>query len=280
MRILAIILLIISAGICFAASPEKLNIYISLSGNDQNPGTKEFPVKSIKKAQELIRLQTGKKEVHVIFADGIYYLTEPIVITSDFTGTDKKPVVFRAENEGKAIISGGNRIDLNWKPFKDGIFHAVVKEDVAIDQLYVNGQRQQMARFPNAMEGKNVFNTWDLVHTNSPDSINDPINPKRVSTWSNPEGAYIHAMHNALWGDMHWIVKGKNAAGSLDMEGGWQNNRPSPMHPRYRMIENVFEELDVPGEWYYNKNSKTLYFYPQPGLDLAKAKIEIVRLRN
>jgi len=256
------------------------NIFISPEGNDKNPGTKTSPIKSINKVQELVRLKAGKQEVQVIFADGIYYLHGPIVITSDFSGTNKKPVVFRAENEGKAIISGGNQIDLKWEPFKDGIFKADVKEDAAIDQLYVNGQRQRMARFPNSVEGKNVFDTWDLVHTNKPDSINDPINPKRISSWRNPEGAYVHAMHNALWGDMHWIVKGKNADGSLDMEGGWQNNRPSPMHPRYRMVENVFEELDTPGEWYYIKSSKTLYFYPQPGLDISKAKIEIVRLRN
>ncbi|GAB1451010.1 PDZ domain-containing protein [Draconibacterium sp.] len=256
------------------------NIFISPEGNDKNPGTKTSPIKSIDKVQDLVRSKSAKQDIQVIFADGFYYLHEPIVITSEFSGTDKKPVVFRAENEGKAIISGGNQIDLKWEPFKDGIFKAVVKEDAAIDQLYVNGQRQRMARFPNSVEGKNVFDTWDLVHTNTPDSINDPINPKRISSWRNPEGAYIHAMHNALWGDMHWVVKGKNADGSLDMEGGWQNNRPSPMHPRYRMVENVFEELDAPGEWYYNKNIKTLYFYPQPGLDLAKAKIEIVKLRN
>lgn len=280
MKILITLILITTINICFAGSFEKSNIYISPKGNDKNSGTKGNPVQSIQKAGEIVRSKADKQEVQVIFADGIYYLPEPFVLNSDFSGTEKNPVVFRAENEGKAIISGGNQIKLNWEPFRNGIFKAVVTEDAAIDQLYVNGQRQRMARFPNAVEGKNVFDTWDLVHTNNPDTINDPMDKKRISTWANPEGAYIHAMHNALWGAMHWIVKGKNADGSLDMEGGWQNNRPSPMHPRYRMVENVFEELDAPGEWYYNKNIKTLYFYPQPGLDLSKAKIEIVRLRN
>ncbi|HZL09527.1 MAG TPA: right-handed parallel beta-helix repeat-containing protein [Prolixibacteraceae bacterium] len=256
------------------------NIFVSPTGNDLNAGTREKPIQSIKKAQELLRSKAGKKEVQVIFADGIYYLSDPIVLTADFSGTETKPVVFRAENEGKAIISGGNQIELKWEPFKNGIFKAIVSEDAAIDQLYVNGQRQRMARFPNAVEGKNVFDTWDLVHTNKPDTINDPLDKKRIATWSHPEGAYIHAMHNALWGDMHWIVKGKNVDGSLDLEGGWQNNRPSAMHPRYRIVENVFEELDAPGEWYYNKGTKTLYFYPETGLDLSKAKVEIVRLRN
>ena len=279
-RFLVIFLLTLSISFCYGKDSLKSVIYLSAAGNDQNPGTKEFPVKSIKKAQELIHLKAGKKEVNVIFADGIYYLTEPIVLTADYSGTEKNPVVFRAENEGRAIISGGNQLNLKWEPYKNGIYKARVSEDAAIDQLYVNGQRQCMARFPNAVEGKNVFDTWDLVHTSTPDSVNDPLNPERIATWSHPEGAYIHAMHNALWGDMHWIVKGKNADGTLDMEGGWQNNRPSAMHPRYRIIENVFEELDAPGEWYFNKANQTLYFYPESGLDMAKAKIEIVRLRN
>jgi hypothetical protein len=280
MRILNAILLIIAVNICFAGSQSNPDIYISPTGNDQNAGTKSSPVRSVKKVQELLltKVRTGK--VQVIFADGIYYLPNPLVLTADFSGSEEKPVIFRAENEGKAIISGGKQIDLKWEPYKNGIFKATVAEEGAIDQLYVNGQRQRMARFPNAVDGKNVFDTWDLVHTNNPDTINDPLDKKRIAIWTNPEGAYIHAMHNALWGDMHWIVKGKNADGSLNMEGGWQNNRPSAMHPRYRMIENVFEELDMPGEWFYNKEEKTLYFYPQPGIDPKKAKIEIVRLRN
>jgi hypothetical protein len=280
MKILTTVLWIMAVNVCFAGSLAKYDIYISVTGNDKNSGTKENPVQSVKKAKELIRPKAGKEEVHVIFADGIYYLPDPLVLTDEYSGTEQKPIIFRAENEGKAILSGGNQFDLKWEPFNDGIFKTVVKEDAVIDQLYVNGQRQRMARFPNAVEDKNVFDTWDLLHTNNPDSLKDPINPNRISSWKNPEGAYIHAMHNALWGDMHWIVKGKNADGSLDMEGGWQNNRPSSMHPRYRMVENVFEELDTPGEWYYNKSSKTLYYYPQLGIKLAEAKIEIVRLRN
>ncbi len=43
-------------------------------------------------------------------------------------------------------------------------------------------------------------------------------------------------------------TKGKKRDGTLDLEGGWQNNRPDKMHERYRFIEHVFEELDAPGE--------------------------------
>ena len=48
---------------------------------------------------------------------------------------------------------------------------------------------------------------------------------RRTARWANPAGGYIHAMHQHEWGDMHWRITGRKADGSLDYEGGWQNNR-------------------------------------------------------
>lgn len=117
-------------------------------------------------------------------------------------------------------------------------FEADVPEDIKqIDQLYVNGKAQRMARYPNAVEGKNVFDTWNL--NEKAEAYQDPLSKVCTDRWKNPEGAYLHTMHEALWGDMHWLVTSKKQDGSLAMIGGWQNNRPSKMHPVYRMIENV-----------------------------------------
>ncbi len=101
-----------------------------------------------------------------------------------------------------------------------------------------------------------------------------------IEPWSDPSGGYIHAMHTALWGDMHWRILGKKADGSLDYEGGWQNNRPSPMHKQFRFVENIREELDAPGEWFHDAKTGTLYFFPPTGLDLKSASVEVVRLRH
>ncbi|MDX2430685.1 MAG: right-handed parallel beta-helix repeat-containing protein, partial [Bacteroides sp.] len=274
------IFIIAIMGLNYSCQQSSVDIYLAPDGDDTAIGTKENPVKSIEKARELAGVSIGQKEVHVIFLDGIYYLPEAVVFNSEHSGSAKNPVVFRAANTGQAVISGGARIQLKWEAYKDGIYKAQLADDVAIDQLYVNGQRQRMARYPNAVEGKNVFDSWDLSHSRSPDPANDPLNTERINSWSNPTGAYLHAMHRSLWGDMHWLVKGKNDDGTLDLEGGWQNNRPSPMHPRYRMVENIFEELDSPGEWYYNSNEKILYYYPRSELVLSTAIVEIVRLTN
>ena len=252
-------------------------IFISPEGNDKNPGTKEKPLASFQQAQKLLSKIPADQTVEVIFANGIYYLPKTVV----FTAVDNKRLVtFRAEEVGKAILSGGSRLKLKWKPYKNGIYVAKVSGNPLIDQLYINGKRQRMARFPNAVTGKNVFDTWDLSHQAKPDPVNDPLAPERIARWKNPEGGYIHAMHSALWGDMHWIIKGKNADVTLKEEGGWQNNRPSKMHPVYRMVENIFEELDAPGEWFFNAKEQKIYCMPEPGVDLTTSTVEIVRLRH
>ena len=279
MKKLIIISLLITA-FCTACQQKTVNIYVSTNGDNASVGDATNPLKNIKKALELSALNAGKKPITIWVEDGLYYLPQTLVLQAKNSGSEKYPIQIKAINEGKAILSGGQKLELSWEAHKDGIFKAKVSQDVIIDQLYVNGQRQRMARFPNAGVGKNVFDTWDLNHQRYADPENDPMNAKRVATWKNPEGAFIHAMHQALWGDMHWLVKGKKENGSLELEGGWQNNRPSPMHPRYRMAENVFEELDVPGEWFYNKNEKTLYYFPTSAQDIHKTEIEIVKLKH
>ena len=45
-------------------------------------------------------------------------------------------------------------------------------------------------------------------------------------------------------------------------------------------MENIFEELDAPGEWFLDHRSGTLYFIPPQGVDLAKARIEVAGLKH
>lgn len=257
-------------------------IYVSTRGNDKWNGSEKKPVASLVRAQELARAYGRDTSVEIVFEDGIYYLPG----TVQFTGQDNKDysatVTLRARHEGKAVISGGQQIRLDWKQEAGNIYVASVPAGMDIDQLYVAGLRQPMARFPNAQPGKqrNVYDTWVLDHQAQPNPEKDPLQPERIALWKNPEGGYVHAMHTALWGDMHWEIKGKNEDGTLQLEGGWQNNRPSGMHPLYRFVENIKEELDVPGEWYYDRSESKLYYMPLPEIDLDEAKVEIVRLKH
>jgi hypothetical protein len=263
-------------------------IYVSPTGNDRFKGTKKKPVASFARAQELARQADKSKPLDVIFQEGVYYLPEEITFTHQDSRSSDAPVTYKAEKEGTAIISGGSKLSLTWKPYKDGIYVANMKGNPVIDQLYVNGKRQRMARFPDAVEGKNVFDKWNLAKSDhwdneahyESDGNDDPYDPKRIKRWNTPKGGYIHAMHNALWGGMHWKITGKANDTTLLYEGGWQNNRPAKMHYRFRFVENIFEELNAPGEWYHNASTGQIFFFPPENTDLKTASVEIVRLKS
>jgi len=249
-----------------------LDIYVSKKGNDKYKGTFKKPVASIERAKELAKVKAGKEAVTIIVGDGTYYLPQTLVLQAEHSGTKDKPVVFRAENEGKAIISGGSLLNLTWKIYKEGIYQAKTPKGISIDQLFVNGKNQRMARYPN-YNSKSVTKPYNGYAA-------DAISKDKAATWKNPKGAFIHAMHIYKWGGYHYEVTGKDENGELTYEGGWQNNRQMGMHKDYRMIENVFEELDAQGEWYHDARTNTLYYYPEENVNLESAKIEVVRLKH
>ena len=255
------------------------DIYVKPGGEGRETGSKRYPYHSIEAARQRARDFAGKEVVNIYLNDGVYYLDTTLVFSPEDGGTEARPVYYRAINEGQAIISGGERLEVRWEPFQDGIFRCSVPEGLEIDQLFVNNRREEMARFPNSRIGKNVFDCWTLSHSAEADPENDPLSKERIARWKNPEGAYLHAMHRALWGGMHFRVLGKNPDGTLELEGGWQNNRPDRIHATYRFIENLFEELDAPGEWYYEKDDSKLYFFPRDS-SLQDAVYETVRLRH
>ncbi len=259
-------------------------LHVAPAGSDRNPGTREAPLRSLHAARDAARRFAGREAVIIHVAAGTYYLPQTLVLTSEDSGSAQHPVVYRADSEGAAILSGGTRLTLRWEPsaLAAGMFQAQVPADLEMDQLYVNGKRQWMARFPNREtgEGLNVFDTWKLDHRAPRDPARDALAPGRTARQVDPTGAYFHAMHPALWGGVHWRVTGKNADGTLAMTGGTQNNRGTRIHATYRFIEHVREELDAPGEWFHDRAQRILYFHPPAGTDLATAAVETVRLRH
>jgi|GEM_PF-466809 len=246
------------------------SIHVSPAGDDANPGSADKPFATLATAQRAARASAGREPVTVLLHAGVYYLSDTVRFTAADSGTAAAPVLYAAAPGEQPIISGGARLTLEWTPFRDGIFQAKTPVGLVTDQMFVNGQRQPMARYPNYDPKAAQFNG----------AAADAIAPERVTRWSDPTGGIIHAMHPALWGDMHWRILGKKPDGSLDYEGGWQNNRPSEMHKKFRMVENIREELDAPGEWFHDTKAGTLYFVPPAGVDLRTATVEIVRLRH
>jgi hypothetical protein len=256
--------------VAVAHSSAAADFYVSPQGADSNPGTLQQPYATLKRAQEAARKAVGRDVVNVYVRGGVYYLGETLVFTPADSGSATHPVVYQAYEKETPVLSGGRRLTLEWKPYRNGILQARVPAGFTTDQLFVNGERQPMARYPNFDLGQRIYNGYAA----------DALAPQRVAGWKDPGGGFVHAMHAAEWGGFHYVITGKNPDNTLRLEGGWQNNRPSAMHPRFRFVENVFEELDAPGEWYLDSRAETLYYYPPAGVDMARATVEAVRLRH
>jgi len=246
--------------------------YVSPVGDDAHSGKKNQPFATLSRARDAVRAsgRLGKEAITVHLLPGVYYLPETLVFTTDDSGAAGAPVVYQGEPGGEVVLSGGLKLELEWAPYRDGIMQAKVPVGLKIDQLFINGIRQNMARYPNDDPTQRMMHGYAA----------DAFSKERAARWAAPIGGYMHAMHPAHWGDVHFQITGKQPDGSLSYEGGWQNNRGSALHKEHRFVENIFEELDAPGEWFHNAQTCVLYFYPEAGMDLEKAKVEVVRLRH
>ncbi len=244
---------------------------VSPNGSDTHLGTMEQPFATLQRAQQAVRRVNGGEPVSVWLRKGTYYLPETLVFTAEDSGTKAAPVRYQAYEDEPVVISGGMRLNsLIWTEYRDGVMQARVPAGLTTDQLFVDGKRLPMARYPNFNAAERIFNGYAA----------DAIDPTRVDKWRDPTGGFLHAMHRHMWGDYHYQITGKAADGELQYEGGWQNNRQMGMHNRYRFVENIFEELDTPGEWFLDSKQGMLYIYPRANLNLATATIEVVRLRH
>ena len=199
--------------------------FVSLKGNDRNPGTKEKPFASIAKSQSEARKKKGSITVYI--REGIYYLKESVVFLPEDSRQGHEKITFKTYANEKVILSGGTPLSLQWKDYKDGLKQAYVAENLVFDQLFVNGQLQRMARYPNYNPTSKVFGG----------TSKDAISADRIKTWKNPEGGYVHALHPSEWGSYHFLIREKNEL----YPGPKTNNYPA----NCMVYDNLMHDLEI-----------------------------------
>ncbi|KHJ39383.1 peptidase Do [Pedobacter glucosidilyticus] len=252
--------------LCLSFSQAQVKISVATNGNDAAAGTLTKPLKSLPTAIQKALLLKGQ-DVIIELRGGVYVLDETLKISAD--DYQLKSLTIQPYQQETVTVSSGKRLKAIWKPYKNGIFVADIKLISPPDQLFINGKVLPMARYPNEDASARVYKG----------TAADAISKERVKKWQNPAGGYIHALHRGEWGDFHYQIIRKEKD-SLIYEGGWQNNRPSPMHKDHRFVEHIFEELDAPREWFYDKAAGKLYVYPPKGTDISKAQFSVSGLTD
>ena len=86
-------------------------------------------------------------------------------------------------------------------------------------------------------------------------------------TWSKPSTGVVHAFHCDHWGGWQFKLDERNDdSQTLTWSyGGFQEARGCDNGSEW-YVENIFEELDSPGEWFLDYDTHKLYLYPNSTL--------------
>ena len=181
------------------------------------------------------------------------------------------------------VLSGGRRIT-GWEKVegKSGWWRATLPEvregKWYFHQLFINGQRKHRARSPN----DGYFQAEGEYLNINPVQFkfrSDDIKKEWVGS-----GVELIALHK--WIDLRQYIRGLDETNHVVTLSGAIAQQVKESNARYT-IENTPDALDEPGEWYLDRKTGGLTYWPEPGEDLARAEViapvlssEIIRVEG
>ncbi|MCC6445851.1 MAG: right-handed parallel beta-helix repeat-containing protein, partial [Armatimonadetes bacterium] len=279
--------------------PGSADFYVSPRGRDDwsgtlaEPGAKDGPFATVKRAQEavreLLRSQPAPRPVRVILRGGTYYLDRPQEFGPQDSGTEQAPVTYAAARGEKVVLSGGRKFSGGRWGEANGHRAWVVDIPEAKEgkwrcrQLFVNGERRPRTRLPKtgmrrieALPGFDFQRQGEIFLEGTRQFVyagND------IQPWRN-----LHDVE--VIGVTRWITN-RLPIQEVDVEKRLVTfDRPSlftlddtdPPRPSVYWVENVFEALDAPGWWYLDRLQGRLYYLPRPGEDMQSVEMVAPRL--
>ena len=282
-RFAACLFALAMAAVSTAADPgAAAKFFVATTGNDAQPGTQSAPFATLERARDAVRefkRSHPQSPVEVLVRQGTYELTQTFKLAAADSGAEGAPVVYRAFPQEKVTLIGGKRIK-GFKPYKGRIVQADVGvQGFANDfrQLFVDGRRMTLARWPNAdpVNPNGGFAYVDGPLPKDSDKYKEkPEYPPRkirykaseARTWAHPEQAEViyFPWHN--WMNISVpiaAVDKDNRDIVLTRDAKTHEGYPGGIRPGDRYyVRNLFEELDSPGEWWLDRDKRTLYFWP------------------
>jgi len=269
-----------------SASPQ-FQLYVSPTGNDGANGSSGSPYRTVKRAFDRIKQINQSNPNHgpitVWLREGYHEISSRLNLNGNYSGTARGPVTVQAFGNENAIIGGGRRInpssfrrvtdsaslnrlkenarnnvfrvrlnDSNWRSRFVGGFHE--------GMISYNGKALMRATFPN----KGLDTVTNIVSSGNSFKTTTPINATRWRNEFNRSGDMVVLGHlrSDEFGDTATVTS-VNADGRIVID----SNDLDRAGRKLRVV-NVLAELDMPGEWYYDRISNDLYLWPVASLNL------------
>jgi hypothetical protein len=277
------------------------DFFVSPRGNDAWSGTLADPVANdgpfatIARARDAVRvLRKARKPdqaIQVALRGGTYHLDTTLELGPEDSGTEKAPVIYAAAPGEKVILSGGKRLEGGHWGEANGqkawvVDIPTVKADTwRFRQLFVNGERRPRTRLPKQGEYRIESlpgYTGDFLRSPTKHFVYAPGHI--LSTWRNLRDVEVVGL--TRWLDNRLPIEsvdGKTRTVTFDRASLFALVSSAPwgdstVTPSVYWVENVFEALDTPGQWYLDRPQGRLYYLPRPGEDLTTAEIIAPRL--
>lgn len=266
---------------------QTVDFWVTPEGNDSWSGRlrqpsdqrTDGPFATIARAQravcELRRVQAQRQGPIQVGIYGTHRLSEPVTLRPEDSGTAQCPTVYCGLAGQEAVLSGG-RVIAGWKKGPGDLWTAEIPEVKAgkwyFRQLFVDGRRAQRARFPN--EG--YLHVEGLVDVPAKAKWNTGVDkfrfkPGDIRPWADLRDAEVVVFHS--WNTSRVRIAAVDPQQHIVTFTGQTAFRPLGWDPQQRYyVENARGLLDQPGEWYLERATGTLFYWPLPGQDMAKVQ--------
>lgn len=265
------------------------NYYVSPSGNDANPGTLDAPFLTLEKARDVVRTvnadMTG--DVYVYLRSGTYRLTQPIAFGPEDSGANDHTVHYLAVPGETPVLNGATSVT-GWAPYDDHLYQATLNRSGKLRNLYVDDARAFMAsKTATSKGGEGTYSVtagqadWAWTSgsgsdgvkyglTDIPDIQNnkDDLEIVNATTWNEN---IVCVRDVVTTSDNNRALLLQQPYGAIAQLPGW--NAGFSVNGTHTIL-NALEFLDSPGEFYFDKSTSTLYYYPRAGEDMATATVE------
>lgn len=267
-------------------------IYVdSEKGKENTDYGYKNPLKTVNQALQAAQQLAGQKQdMYIILMPGRHAVTSELAITEAMTdGTHKLTFVSYDKND-KGIISGATDISGKFSEYENGIWRAPVTVGTQSRQLYVNGVKAIKARTRD-------LDTTDIINTSTRSSSNvQQLGTLGVLKTSLPEFTVLKDAKRPE--DLEfvffamWTMNRCQAASITDNgDGSISFNMDSPgwhtLNTQYNTyartplyIENAYEFIDEPGEWYLDSVDGYVYYMPRANDNMDTAEVMLPKLDN
>ncbi len=245
-------------GMAMAEETDDICIYVSPSGDDSGDGTISKPFKTPERARDYVRSirSAADGDINVFFRGGTYNIEKPV----EFNGSDKgaNSVYYRAYSGETPVFTAGKEIS-GWEHHTGNVFKVFVGNDLDMLQLFIDDERQTLARWPNEDAGDG-----GKIRLPNPGEGRIPVEKGTFDYISNVQG--MRVVSGQTWRQYIYTAVSLKKGNDYDfveisqdqVDNTWVFG--SEIRGCEAYFENKYEFMDSPGEWFKDKDGY-LYYY-------------------